>query len=383
MNISKVAFILFVIFLSSCASKKKLNQVETENADLEKKIAELKSEKDNCDTNLTKLKDEVKSYKDAIAELQGRTANKIELTENGQLVTERTRRNMKNIFSNLKEKEKSQAKTLEDSINLSIAYNIKSNLMNQIDVSEGVSYDALEIKVSEPVVSIILTDKILFNIGSYRVDKKSYKLLSKISDVINSEQNMEIHVEGHADNQKIVEDSYIIDNWDLSIRRSTSVVRTLENKFNVEGKRLIASGRSNYHPIADNSSKEGRALNRRTVIMLMPKVSHFLDLINKPYNGVADQPNNSTEKSIQVTEKQKKGKKEKSAQAKKIDVSDKDTKPEKKKEEMTKLQRKRVLFQQKTDSIKNAREIKAEKRKKEIQRKKDSIRKAIKNRGKN
>ena len=380
MNIPKLAFILFVILLSSCASKKKLNQVKTENADLEKKIAELKSEKDNCDTNFTKLSEEVKSYKDAIAKLQGRTANKIELTENGELVSEQTRTNMRNIFSNLKEKEKSQAKTLEDSINLSIAYNIKSNLMNQIDISEGISYDALEIKVSEPVVSIILTDKIIFNTGSYRVNKKSFKLLSKISDVINSEKNMDIHVEGHADNQKIVEDSYIIDNWDLSIRRSTSVVRTLENKFNVEGKRLIASGRSNYHPIADNSSKEGRALNRRTVIMLIPKVSHFLDLINKPSKGVADQSNDSTGKNIQVIQKQGK---EKSTQAQKLDVSEKDSKSEKDTEKMTKFQRKRALYQQKTDSIKNAREIKAEKRKKEIQRKKDSIKKAIKNRGKN
>jgi len=92
---------------------------------------------------------------------------------------------------------------------------------------------------------------------------------------------MDIRVEGHADNMKIAESSYSGDNWDLSIRRAASVVRTLEGKFEVGGDRLIASGRAHYHPVADNKTKEGRAKNRRTTILLLPKVDRYMEILKK------------------------------------------------------------------------------------------------------
>lgn len=405
MKTLKAIFFILSIVLTSCASKQKLNQAEIEKAELEDEISKLKSENEQCNENFTTLEDEILSYKKAIAELQGRAENRIELTENGQLVTEETKSNIRNIFSNMSQEESSKAKTLEDSINLAIAYNIKSDLMNQIDGSEDIG-DAIQIKVSDPIVSIILTDKILFKSGSYWVDKKAYKLLAKISDVINSEQNMDIRVEGHSDNQRIAESSYIVDNWDLSVRRATSVVRTLENKFNVEGERLIASGRSHYYPVADNSTEKGRAQNRRTTILLLPRVERYLELINKPYQGSAAEPykvqketkadvvkeNKKQEEvfgrqdinsSVNEAKTNKDKTKDNLSENKDINGSVKETKPVEKNEKQSDRKIKQLSLREKRAAERARREEAAEKRKKEIQRKKDSIRKAIKNRGKN
>ena len=409
MKTLQATFILFIVLLSSCGSKKKLNQAEIQKADLEEEIAKLRSDKEECNENFTMLEDEILSYKKAIAELQGRAENKIELTASGQLITEETKSNIRNIFSNLSEEEASKAQTLEDSINLAIAYNIKSDLMNQMDDSESFDDDAIEIKVSEPIVSITLTDKILFKSGSYWVDKKAYKLLAKISDVINSEQNMDIRVEGHADKQKIAESSYIVDNWDLSIRRATSVVRTLENKFSVEGERLIASGRSHFYPVADNSTVEGRAQNRRTTILLQPRVERYLELINKPNQGMVNNLNNFEKETqtnvIKTNKKQEKvfGRQEvnssindnqsndekaieNQSENESMNVSVNEAKPTEERESQENLserRQKQLSLREKRAAERTKREKAAENRKKENQRKKDSIRNAIKNRGKN
>ncbi|TKS56478.1 OmpA/MotB family protein [Mesohalobacter halotolerans] len=277
--------IILVIILVSCVSKKKLNQAETEKSELEHQIAELKSEKEACEMNYKAIEEEVKSYKDIISELQGNAKNKVELTAGGQLLSEQSKSNVNQILSQMSADQVAQAQTLEDSINLAVGYNIKKDLSNQIG-EEGISIDeAIDVKVHEPVVLITLIDKVLFKSGSYWVDKKAYRLLAKISDVINSEPNIDVRVDGHTDNMPLAESSYIVDNWDLSIRRAASVVRTLENKFGVEGERLIASGRSKYAPVADNSTKEGRALNRRTTILLMPDVEHYMALINGDMNS--------------------------------------------------------------------------------------------------
>lgn len=273
--------ILFSLLLTSCVSNKKFNEVENQKKALQEEIAELKSERETCNENYNQLEDEVMSYKKKIAKLQGNSENRIELTENGQVVSERTKENVRKVFNKMPADKRSEAKTLEDSINLAVGYNIKSNLLAQMKDEDRVADEAIEVSVSEPIVRITLTDKVLFKSGSYWVDKKAYNLLARIGEVINSEPNMDVRVEGHADNLKIAESSYIVDNWDLSIRRAASVVRTLEDKFNVDGERLIASGRSHYMPIADNSTSEGRAKNRRTTILLLPKINRYMEILKK------------------------------------------------------------------------------------------------------
>ena len=280
---TKIATItlLFAILMTSCVSKKKMNQVENQKTALEQELSNLRSEQQNSNDNYAELEDEVLSYKQKIANLQGDAENKIQLTDKGMLVSENTKSNVRKVFSKMPVDQRSKANTLEDSINLAVAYNIKSNLLKQMKDEDKVADEAIEITVEEPIVRITLTDKVLFKSGSYWVDKKAYNLLARIAEVINSEPNMDIRVEGHADNMKISESSYIVDNWDLSIRRAASVVRTLEDKFGVGGDRLIASGRAHYYPVADNATKEGRAKNRRTTILLLPKVDRYMDILKK------------------------------------------------------------------------------------------------------
>lgn len=280
---TKIATItlLFAVLMTSCVSKKKLNQVENQKIALEQEISELKSEKEECNENYSELEDEVMSYKQKIAQLQGNSENRIELTESGNIISENTRENVRKVFSKMSAEQRMKANTLEDSINLAVGYNIKSNLLTQMKDEDRVADEAIEVSVEEPIVRITLTDKVLFKSGSYWVDKKAYNLLARIAEVINSEPNMDIRVEGHADNMKLADASYIVDNWDLSIRRAASVVRTLENKFEVSGDRLIASGRSHYMPIADNSTSEGRAKNRRTTILLLPKIDRYMEILKK------------------------------------------------------------------------------------------------------
>jgi len=280
---TKIATItlLFAILMTSCVSKKKMNQVENQKTVLEQELSDLRSEQQNSNDNYAELEDEVLSYKQKIANLQGDAENKIQLTDKGMLVSENTKSNVRKVFSKMPVDQRSKANTLEDSINLAVAYNIKSNLLKQMKDEDKVADEAIEITVEEPIVRITLTDKVLFKSGSYWVDKKACNLLARIAEVINSEPNMDIRVEGHADNMKISESSYIVDNWDLSIRRAASVVRTLEDKFGVGGDRLIASGRAHYYPVADNATKEGRAKNRRTTILLLPKVDRYMDILKK------------------------------------------------------------------------------------------------------
>jgi len=273
--------IILIVLTASCVSKKKLTENEVEKQNLEKELSQLKSEKQECQSKTAALKNEILSYKKSIAELQGKTENMIELTENGQFLSEKSRASVNKILSQIPAEKVAQAQNLQDSINLAVAFNIKQNLSGQIDNQTFSIDDAMDVKVSEPVVMISLTDKILFKSGSYWVDKKAYKLLSKIADVIKNESLMDVRVVGHTDNRPIAENSYIVDNWDLSIRRAASVVRTLENKFGIEGKRLIASGQSKYLPVADNATPSGRTQNRRTTIMLLPNIKQFLSLINE------------------------------------------------------------------------------------------------------
>lgn len=402
--------ILLVMMLVSCVSKKKLNQAETEKSELEQQIAELKSEKEECEMNYKAVEAEVMSYKDIISDLQGNAKNKVELTAGGQLLSDQSKSNVKQILSEMPAEQVAQAKTLEDSINLAVGYNIKKDLSNQIG-EDGLSIDeVIEVKVHEPVVLITLTDKVLFKSGSYWVDKKAYRLLAKISDVINSEPNIDVRVDGHTDNRPVSESSYIVDNWDLSIRRAASVVRTLEKKFNVEGERLIASGRSKYAPIADNSTKTGRAMNRRTTILLMPNVEHYMKLINgdipnKQYDSSASVKdnqdntqdlNNATMKSkpSQENEDEKeevfgmeeddnieRETEQNKAQTDTAKQSDSTQAKAKAKEETSNRQNKKMSLREKRAAEQRKRAEDAKKRREERQRQKDSIREAIKNRG--
>jgi chemotaxis protein MotB len=162
----------------------------------------------------------------------------------------------------------------KDSLNMALVMNLKGALsdINDTDV---------EIKVEKGVVFISISDKMLFKSGSSEVSDKAMTVLGKVAQVLNSKPEIEFMVEGHTDNVAI-KNNCIADNWDLSVKRATSVIRILQNKFNIDPKRMTAGGRGEYIPLKTNDTVEGKAANRRTRIVILPQLDQFFQLLEKP-----------------------------------------------------------------------------------------------------
>ena len=165
------------------------------------------------------------------------------------------------------------AKSKADSINLALAVNLKGVL------KQGLDDEDVEINVDKTVVFINLSDKMLYKSGSYELTPRANEILEKIAKIIESRPDMEVMVESYTDN-KAINTGCIEDNWDLSTKRSTEVVRALQTKFKINPNRLIAAGRGEYNTLAQNNSASGRAVNRRTRIIILPKLNQFYDLLN-------------------------------------------------------------------------------------------------------
>ena len=165
------------------------------------------------------------------------------------------------------------AKSQADSINLALAVNLKGVLKQGIDDQD------VDIKVDKTVVFINLSDKMLYQSGSANITTRANEVLGKIAQIVASRPDVEVMVEGYTDNVPI-KNACMDDNWDLSVKRSTSVVRALQKTFKIDPNKLIAAGRSEYNVLADNATADGRAMNRRTRIIIMPKLNQFYDLLN-------------------------------------------------------------------------------------------------------
>jgi chemotaxis protein MotB len=139
----------------------------------------------------------------------------------------------------------------------------------------------VDVKVLKGVVYVSLSDNMLYKSGSYEVSDKAGASLSKIAKIISDYSTYDVLIEGNTDNLPIVQTN-IRNNWDLSALRASSVVQALQNTYGVDPKRLTAGGRGQYNPIADNSTDAGKARNRRTQIIITPKLDQFMDLIGKP-----------------------------------------------------------------------------------------------------
>jgi len=162
----------------------------------------------------------------------------------------------------------------KDSLNMALVMNLKGALndVNDKDV---------EIKVEKGVVFISISDKMLFKSGNADVTDKAMTVLGKVAQVLNSKPEIEFLVEGHTDNVAI-KNNCIADNWDLSVKRATTVVRMLQNKFRIDPKRMTAGGRGEFIPLQSNDTAEGKAVNRRTRIVILPQLDQFFQLLEKP-----------------------------------------------------------------------------------------------------
>jgi chemotaxis protein MotB len=186
--------------------------------------------------------------------------------------------NIEKALENIKEKDlkisrMQDALTKKDSVTLALVTSLKSSV--------GISDPDIEINVEKGVVFISISDKLLFKSGSYVVSDRAKEVLAKVAKVIKDKPSFECMVEGHTDNVPYIGNQYLLDNWDLSVKRSTSIIRVLTKDLGVNPKQLIAAGRGEYIPLVENTSSDNRATNRRTRIVVLPKIDEFYEMIEK------------------------------------------------------------------------------------------------------
>ncbi|SDR66044.1 OmpA family protein [Gramella sp. MAR_2010_147] len=257
------------ILLSSCVSQKKYNELET-------KQRETQDQLNTATVKLNSCLDE----KDRMTETIGRlnNTNAALLNNVGDLATlsKKEAENLERSLESIKEKDLAirsmqEAMNKKDSVTLALVTSLKGALGNMSD-------EDIEINVEKGVVYVSISDKLLFDSGRYNITPRAKEVLGKVATVVKNKPNIEFMVEGHTDD-KAISTSMFQDNWDLSVKRATSVVRVLQDDFGVEPARMTAAGRSYYVPVASNATAEGRAKNRRTRIVVLPKLDQFYSMI--------------------------------------------------------------------------------------------------------
>lgn len=267
------------IFLSSCVSQKKYTELESSNNKTKQDLVDAKANLQQCLIEKDVNQNKVESLEAKVADLREDKKHAITQVENLTVLTQASSDNIKNIISQLSEKDKyingiRSAMTQKDSINLAIKYELTKELTN------GIQDEDIQIDVEKTVVYITIADKLLFKSGSSQVSERAKEILGKVATVISSRKGTEVMVEGYTDDVPINR-ADIRDNWDLSVRRATAVVRVLQDDHGVNPERLIAAGRSEYSPIQSNDTSAGRSANRRTRIVILPRLEEFFKILEQ------------------------------------------------------------------------------------------------------
>ncbi len=258
--------------LTSCVSKKKYVELEEQLSSTQSTLQKTAIEKEELEKQFAMIEQRVSDYNAKINSLKETSEEKYELNDVA-MMNRKTKENMRKTLANVDPEILSGANSLEDSINIAVSHNLMKSISN-----EGEN-DDIQIDIDKTVVMISISDKLLFNTASYRVSPKANDLLQKLADVINSEPSLEVMVEGHTDPRSI-NTAVVEDNWDLSVKRATSIVRLLEDKYNVAPEKLIAAGRGSSIPLVENDSMENMAKNRRTRIVIIPDLDKFFALLD-------------------------------------------------------------------------------------------------------
>ncbi|MEJ7740033.1 MAG: OmpA family protein [Chitinophagaceae bacterium] len=285
MRSSLFAIALISIFLFSCVSNKKF-KAEVARYQL-LNIAHLKTQDDlkGCETDKAalasmngKLDIEIAALNKQISYLKENNTQALKQLENMSVISSQQAESIKKSLDNIGAKDlyiqdlqTTMAK--KDSLNMVLVLNLKGAIGNLED-------EDINIKVDKGVVYIDISDKLLFKTGSYEVTDKAKGVLLKVSQVLKNQPDIEFMVEGHTDNIPFKK-GVLIDNWDLSVKRATSIARMLQTEYGLPPTRISAAGRSEYKPVADNATDEGRAANRRTRIIVLPQLDQFFQLLER------------------------------------------------------------------------------------------------------
>jgi len=294
---SLLLVVLMAATFTSCVSTKTLEAEKAKYAQLsgdylamQAKYRELQDELKKCNFSIEKSNGQVSDLNSRKVALEGQIADlnkQIDyLRDNNNTVlnqlkdlsivtgsqAESIKKSLENIGSKdiyIKDLQGSIAR--KDSLNMALVMNLKGAIGNLDDKD-------INIKVDKGVVYVDISDKLLFKSGSYAITDRAKEVLGKVAKVLNAQPDIEFLVEGHTDSIPITSPG-IQDNWDLSVKRATTVVRVLQDGYGLDPKRMTAAGRGEYLPLMDNSTPEGRAANRRTRIVILPQLDQFFKLL--------------------------------------------------------------------------------------------------------
>ncbi|WP_299113725.1 OmpA family protein [uncultured Winogradskyella sp.] len=263
-----------MLLLASCVSKKDYMALEAKQQETQDLLNSATVKLNKCLSDAAAANARVETMKDQLADLRKANQDLIDTKGNLTTLTQKGAENLEKSLESLKEKDLKisrlqDALTKKDSVTLAIVSSLKKEV--------GINDPDIEVNVEKGVVFISIADKLLFKSGSYNVTTRAKEVLAKVAKVINSKPDFEAMVESHTDN-KSYNKPPLIDNWDLSVKRATSVVRVLE-ELKVNPQQLIAAGRSYYVPLVENDTAENRAKNRRTRIVVLPKIDQFYEMI--------------------------------------------------------------------------------------------------------
>ena len=274
-KILAMTFAVGCLVLGSCASKKDLENCQNENKELTKNYQDSKEQLAASRARVASLEDQLAQVKKDYAALQGSLDKSLANAGQNNISIEKLVDQINE--SNQYIRHLVEVKSKSDSLNMVLTNNLTRSLSKE-ELKE------VDVQVLKGVVYISLADNMLYTSGSYEINDRAAETLSKIAKIIMDYKDYDVLIEGNTDNVPVNNTAAsmknIRNNWDLSCLRASSVVQYLIKNYGVEAKRLTAGGRGEFNPIADNSTELGKQRNRRTQIIITPKLDQFMDLID-------------------------------------------------------------------------------------------------------
>lgn len=279
-------YLLALTLFTSCVSQKKYTAMQDRAVNCENELNTSKNQINLLEAGLANEKNRSKSLEQQMEYFKSTNTDLLARLSDLSVVSKSGAESIKKSLEALNEQNKyikdlTSNMQRKDSINLVLVMNLKRSLDNFED-------EDINIEVKKGVVYVSISDKMLFRSGSYNISNRAEEVIGKIAKIINDHKDLDILVEGHTDNVPISTDC-MTDNWDLSVKRATSIVRLMQTKFGVQPLRMTAGGRSEYLPKTTNATTEGRAINRRTEIIILPKLDQFFELLEPPTTTVEGQ----------------------------------------------------------------------------------------------
>ena len=271
-----------MLVLTACVSKKDYLALQEKQKETQDLLNTATVKLNACLSDQAAANARLEGLKEQLADMRRSNEALIKSSQDLTELTSKGAQNLEKSLESLKERDLKitrlqDALTRKDSVTLAIVTSLKKEV--------GINDPDIEVNVEKGVVFISIADKLLFKSGSYNVTDRANEVLGKVAKVINSKPNFEAMVESHTDNVSYSKPP-LLDNWDLSVKRATSVVRVLES-LGVNSQQLIAAGRSSYVPLVENDTAENRAKNRRTRIVVLPKIDQFYEMIEEEMKNLS------------------------------------------------------------------------------------------------